>query len=123
MNVTANVLADAGNRALGAIINKYKQINGLGYYTYTKVCNSCVCPILDYSAEVWGFKDFKQIDYVQNKAIRIFLGVHRFAALNAINAINGDMGWSASDVRRKLTMCRFGIELFLWKIIVFPKLY
>ncbi len=29
-NVTANVLADAGNRALGAIINKFKQINGLG---------------------------------------------------------------------------------------------
>ncbi len=51
-----------------------------------------------------GFKDFKQTDYVQNQAIRIVLGVHRFAPLNAIN---GDMGWSASAVTRKVAMCRF----------------
>ncbi len=51
-NVIVNVLADAGNRALGAIINKYKQINGLGYYTYIKLYNSCIYPILDYCAKV-----------------------------------------------------------------------
>ncbi len=90
--------------ALAAIISKYKQINGLRYYTYTKLYNSCVCPILDYCAEVWGFKGFKQADYVQNKAIRIFLCVQIFAPLNAIN---GDMGWSASDIRKKVAICRF----------------
>ncbi len=40
-NVTAN-------RALGSVINKYKSINGLGYYTYTRLFQSGVCPILDY---------------------------------------------------------------------------
>ncbi len=58
---------------LGAIINKYKEINGLGYYNYTKLYNSFVCPILDYCAEVWGFKDFKQIDYVQNKVLEFYV--------------------------------------------------
>lgn len=103
-SVTAKVLADSANRALGAIINKYKSINGLGYYTYTRMFQSGVCPILDYSTEIWGFKSQPKIDAIQNKAIRIFLGVHRFAP---IAAICGDMGWTHSSVRQKVSMVRF----------------
>ena len=102
-NVTAKVLADAANRALGAIINKYLSNNGLGYYTYTRLFNSGVCPILDYCSEVWGFKNFSQIDNIQHKAIQIFLGVHRFAP---IAAISGDMGWTQCQTRRHVCMIR-----------------
>jgi hypothetical protein len=108
-NVTAKVLSDAANRALGAIINKYLNNNGLGYYTYTRLYNSGVCPILDYGSEVWGYKNFPHIDNIQNKAIRIFLGVHRFAPLAAIS---GDMGWTHSQTRRHVCMLR------LWNRIV-----
>ena len=104
LDVTAQVLSDSANRALGAIINKYKSINGLGYFTYTKLYQSCVCPILDYASEVWGVKKFPKIDSIQNKAMRIFLGVHKFAA-NA--AISGDMGWISSSTRRKINIVRF----------------
>jgi len=38
------------------------------------------------------------------KVIRVFLGVHRFAPLAAIN---GDMGWTQSQVRRHICMFRF----------------
>ncbi len=55
-NVTAQFLADAANRALGSVINKYKSINGLGYYTYTRLFQSGVCLILDYCSAVWGYK-------------------------------------------------------------------
>ncbi len=103
-NVTAQVLADAGNRALGAIINKYKKLNGLGFFTYSKLYQAGVCPILDYGSEVWGVKSFPQIDTIQNKAMRVFLGVHRFAP-NA--AVSGDMGWVSSSTRRKTNMVRF----------------
>ena len=84
-NVIAQILADAANRALGAVIYKYKKINRLEYYRYTKLFQSSVCPILDYASEVWGYKKFPQIDAIQNKAIRIFLGVHKFAPIAAIN--------------------------------------
>ncbi len=70
-NVTAQFLADAANRALGSAINKYKIINDLGYYTYTRLFQSGVCPILYYCSDVWGYKKFSQIDAIQNKAIRI----------------------------------------------------
>ncbi len=52
-DVTAQVLSDAANRAFGSVINKYKSINGLGYYTYTILFQSGVYPILDYSNEIW----------------------------------------------------------------------
>lgn len=107
-DVSATVLADAGGRALGAIINKYKKIGGLGYYTYTTMYNAGVCPILDYASEIWGYKSFPKIDTVQNRAIRAFLGVHTYAA-NA--AINGDFGWTYSSVRRKVAMVRYWNKL------------
>ncbi len=91
-NVIADILSGAANRALGAIISKYKHINGQGYYTYTTLYNSGVCPILDYCSEVWGFKQFKQIEAIQHNAIHIFLGVHRYAPLPAIDV---DMSWSS----------------------------
>ena len=108
-SVTTKTLANAANRALGAIINKFKKINGLGYYTYTRMFHSGVCPILDYCSETWGFKDFASINSVQNKAIRIFLGVHRFAP---IAAITGDFGWTHSMIRRQIAMLR------MWNRIV-----
>jgi len=63
-----------------------------------------VCPILDYCSETWGFQNYASVNTVQNKAIRIFLGVHRFAPLAAIH---GDMGWTDPQVRRHVTMIRF----------------
>ncbi len=108
-DVTAQVLSDTANGALGSVINKYKSINGLGYYTYTILFQSGVCPILDYGREIWGLKSFNKIHAIQNKAIRIYLGVHRFA-LTA--AVSGDMGWTHSIVRRKVCMIR------IWNRIV-----
>ncbi len=48
-NVVTQILADAANRALGSVINKYKQINGFGYY-YTKSFHSEVGPVLHYAS-------------------------------------------------------------------------
>jgi len=117
-NVTAQILADAANRALGSIINKYKSINVLGYYKFIKLFQSGVSPIIDYCSEVWGYKKFPQIDAIQNKAIRIFLGVHKFVS---IAAINGDMGWKASFVRHKISMVRFWNRLMSLNDTRLPK--
>ncbi len=103
-DVTAQVLFDAANRALGSVINKYKSINGLGYYTYTRLFQSGLCSILDYGSEISGYKSFNKIDAIQNKTIRIYLGVHRIAPTAAVS---GDMGWTHSSVRRKVCMIRF----------------
>ncbi len=97
-------MSNAPNRALGSVINKYNKINAFGYYTYTKSFYSAVGPILDYASEVWGYKNFTQINAVQNKAIRIFMEVHK---LVPIAAINRDMGWTSSFVWRKTNIILF----------------
>ena len=95
------MLAKAGTRALGAVISKYKNINNMGYKTFTKCFESYVCPVLDYSSEIWGYVNAPKIDTVQNKAMRVFLGVHKFAANQMLD---GDMGWYPSKLRRQFSM-------------------
>ena len=50
------------------------------------------------------FGEHESINSVHNRAIRMFLGVHRFAP---ISAITGDMGWVPSKIRRFVNMFRF----------------
>lgn len=107
-NVSAEILADAGSRALGTILNKYRDLDGLGYNSFQKLYHSCVCPILDYASGVWGAKSFDKIDHIQNRAIRAFLGVHNYAPNMAIQ---GDMGWTHSSVRRRVNMVRLWNKL------------
>ena len=103
-NVTASVLAGSGSRALGGIISKFKKLKGLGFNTYSSLYQSGVIPILDYCSGVWGYQQYSQIDSVQNRAVRFFLGIHRFAPNLAIN---GDTGWIPCHVRRKVNLLRF----------------
>jgi hypothetical protein len=97
-------LAGSGSRALGAVIAKLKKLGNMGYDTYTKCYESSVCPVLDYGAEVWGYVKAQKVENVHTKAMKVFLGVHRFAA-NV--AVIGDMGWTPANVRRKLHMLRY----------------
>ena len=48
----AEVLSQAGCRALGAMISKVHCYKDVGYNTYTKLVNSCVVPVLDYCSGV-----------------------------------------------------------------------
>ena len=98
------MLSKSGTRALGAVIAKYKNLNNMGFKTYTKCFESYVCPVLDYSSETWGYIPANKIDAVQNKSMRVFLGVHRYAANQMLE---GDMGWLPSKIRRKVNLLRF----------------
>ena len=91
--------------ALGSIINKIHGLKDCGFKTYDNLYNACVVPVLDYCSSVWVFKSYQNIDNVQNRTMRYFLGVHRFTP---ILAMVGDTGWLPSVYRRWLAM------LHLW---------
>ena len=57
-----------------------------------------------YGAEIWGFKDFNVCNMAQNRAMRFYLGVHRFAP---IAGMQGDLGWINSRHRRYKCMIRY----------------
>ena len=74
-----DALSKGTGRALGSIISKIRNLKEFGFRSFEKLYNSCVVPFLDYCASVWGYKQFQSIDNVQHRAVRYFLGVHRFA--------------------------------------------
>ncbi len=59
--------------------------------------------IILYCSGVWGAKGLGYCDSIQNRAIRSYLGVHRFTPNMAIN---GDMGWKSTLSKRQICMCR-----------------
>ena len=99
-----SVLASAASRALGAIISKFKELKNVGHLTYTKLYDSGVTPILEYSCAVWPCAKANEIDDIQNRAMRYFLGVHKYAP-NA--GLSGDMGWIKHSYNRYLCAFRF----------------
>ena len=65
--------------------------------------HSCVVSVVDYCSGIWGLKQFDKIDMIQNRAIRYFMGVHRFTLILAITC---DMDWITSVHRRRVNMLR-----------------
>jgi hypothetical protein len=98
-----DILAQSAGRALGSVVAKFKSHQFMGYSTFTKLFDSCVCPVVEYVSGVWGFKKFKNIDMLQNRAARIFLGVHKFTP---ILVLEGDTGWLSPRYRRWINMLR-----------------
>ena len=100
----AKVLSEAAGRALGGVIYKYRNIKDVGFRTYEKMYHAAVTSVSDYGAEIWGNKKFSFSNNVQNRAMRYYLGVHKFAP---VAGMLGDFGWMSSKYRRYLCMCRY----------------
>ena len=106
---TSNALSKAAGRALGLLRYKLRSLKECRSSTFTKLFSSHICPIMDYCAGVWGIKEFDCIEQVQLKALRYFLGVHRFAASDMLR---GDAGWVKCSTRHKIAIIR------LWNRLV-----
>lgn len=97
MNESVKNVALAANRALGILIAKTKKCGGFPFQSYSKLYDSLVQPIIDYSAGIWGVASFSCINAVQYRAARFFLGVGNFTP-NA--AVAGDVAWKPSEQRQ-----------------------
>lgn len=99
-------IASAGGRALGGILNKCSTLKDLGYKTYDRLFHMGVASVLDYGSEVMNLttKQSSEIDKVQYRACRYFLGVGRYAALCSLNA---EMGWRRYNARAEKNRCRY----------------
>ena len=89
---------------------KYKKLENMGYDTYTKCFETSILPVINYGSEVCGFIKNNKSDLVQTKAMKYFLGVHHFAANDAVE---GDMGWHPNHITRTLNVLRYWNRLVL----------
>jgi hypothetical protein len=97
-------IASAGGRALGKVISKFKQIKNIGFNTFKKLFENGVDPVLSYGAEIWGNYDSVEIERVQNRACRYYLGV---SSLTPLPFLNGDVGWIPCKYKRYSHMIRY----------------
>ena len=68
---------------------------------------------MHYACGVWGYFDYNESKMLQNRAQRVFLGVHKFAPLLALE---GDMAWLSAKHKRWIEMLR------LWnRLIMLPE--
>ena len=103
-SVLANDLADRASRALGSLIAKYYANNGMGYNTFKKLYDACITKVADYSAGIWGLGLYPKLNNVHNRALRTYLGVHKYAP---IEALTGELSFTPPSIRRKIEMVRF----------------
>ena len=70
----------------------------------TRLFETGVMSILNYGAEIWGYGNYPKCDTIMNRAMRYFVGVHRFAPTAGVV---GDMGWLSLKYKRYIVMLRF----------------
>ena len=100
----AKIISESGSRALGALIAKYKSSKYMGYSTFTKCYDTCILPVLNYGAEIWGYSSETKTVLVQNKAMRVFLGVNqRTPNIGMI----GDLGWIPHSITKSICMLNY----------------
>ena len=56
---------------------KFKSLGGISYKCFQKLYESDVEPILKYAAGIWGHKEYKIINTVQNNGAHFMLGVRK----------------------------------------------
>ena len=99
-----DILTESAGRALGGVISKFKTLKDCGYKTFNKLFETAVLPVLCYGAEIWGYGSFSKCDTIYNRAMRYFLGVHRYAPSAGIQ---GEMSWMSLKYKRYLQMLTF----------------
>ena len=101
-------VAQSASRALGLLIAKCKAIGGVPYNVFTKLYDSVVWPIINYSAPIWGFRSYSYIHAVHNRAMQFFLGVDKYTHNDAVS---GEMAWKPTSVRQSKSVCLYWSKL------------
>ena len=99
--IMANALAESSSRALGALISKLFRAKGMHFKTYEHLFKCTVQPVMEYAAEIWGYKQYGKMETVLLRAIKTFMGVGKTCPTPVVL---GDSGWMPAQLSRKLKM-------------------
>ena len=88
---TKNVetMTACASRTFGRIHGIFKKMGNMGIKSYETLYESYVDPIINYASVVWGFDYFNPPQVLQNRIMRFFLDIHKFAP-NAATKIEMD---------------------------------
>lgn len=87
---------------------RFLSVGGVDFDVFCKLYESLVEPVLLYGAGLWGLRERKKLNTVQNMTCRYFLGLCKNAANIASQC---DMGWSSCSVKQKIEAGRLYFKL------------
>ena len=96
-NMTVKHISRSSARALGALTAKFYQCGGMSYSVFTKLYESLVVPVSTYASSIWGIKSYKDINAIQIRAAKTFLGLNK---TSSNDAAKGDIGWPSTYARQ-----------------------
>ncbi|CAH1776937.1 unnamed protein product [Owenia fusiformis] len=92
------------------LIAKSNVKGGLPYAVFTKLFDALVSPITSmlHGAGIWGIRQYSEMNTVQNKAARYFLGVGRRAPNGSTK---GDICWTSVFTKQRVEVTRLWCRL------------
>ena len=122
-NFTVSCLADSAGRALGSVITKMIKNGGFPFNVFCTLYDACVCSILEYGGEVFGYNLYDSALQIYLRAGRSFLGVPKNASIHGIiSEINQLLPQARSQIRMvrqyhrllNTTTANICKKVFLW---------
>ena len=108
MKTAVKELSKSANRALGALTAKFIDSGGMTNEVFTKIYESLVDPVPLCCAEIWCQSEQSIINTVQNRAMKLFLGVNK----NTSNVGKlGDLDWKSCLTKQRIEVFRTYIRL------------
>ncbi len=92
------MLASAVERALGAVILKFKNFKNARFTAFSKVYSSHVIPVMDYSSGIWGIQKLRmRTKFKLEQEDTYYMGVHQKPPIFAIQQV--EIGCVMTKVR------------------------
>ncbi|CAC5381001.1 unnamed protein product [Mytilus coruscus] len=98
---TVREVRKSASPALSALYTKFIPCGGMDFDIYEKLYENLVQPVLLYGSSIWGTSEHKQLETVQNRACRYFLG-----AFKTNRALRGDIGWTIVKTKQNIELMR-----------------
>lgn len=77
-NTPTDDLSSRALTALGAVLSNFYANIGLGIATFKKLYDACIIKVSDCGAGVLGLGLYPKHDDLHNRALRFYLGVHKY---------------------------------------------
>ena len=113
------IMTACASRSFGRIHSIFKKMGNMGIKSYETLYKSYVDPVINYASGVWGFDYFNPPQVLQNRVMRFFLGIHKFAP-NAATKI--EMDWLGCREKRWLNMIRLYNRINVMPLSRLPKI-
>ena len=105
---TIREITKSASRALSAVYTKFLSCGGMSFDVYTKLYKTLIEPVLLHGAGLWGHNNWREVQTIQNKACRLFMG----SSSNASNiAVLGDMGFKTTKSAELLETYRLFLRV------------